>query len=811
MTQILLVFAERDAALALDLQQSLADEGYRIWQPPPGRSPQQRSYPRILEQGMLGSAAIVLVWSEQASQDIGVQQQLHFLQRICRVVFPILLDSTALPDLFAPPVLLPWQGDVPATRTALCRLPVFPRALSMTAFERFCQQAAHEHIRQRTQAIAQACVLLQQNQHREEVLAILQYLARYDLIRSVQDLAQEVLRADTALLQAGASQQGGSQILLREEPLIESETSITLAIVSESETWRGGAGQEEIEGRITLDPQSNLLYTLSSLPEEEVSSPGGAEWDFYLVDIPFTLHKAPGKSSYHEVTFILELETPGSTAFDLFPADITTPVHDPTFYTVSAEMKIEKVANPQEYSRSIRFTSIYPIITAFGEGEQHVYWRYEESSQQKEVRPGIRHTLIILRVPHGTSAIDGVIRYRVVIAKHLRGLWRSREGHVPSYPVRWTLGKAVPSFFPKPGLATKTERSLHPGNGAHTDICLLCALAEEAEGLKEAFREELGVTFQRAYHDRLRREYDYTLIRNREGEELSVLVSWLPHMGSLETGMHVKPLLEECRPRFAAMTGICAGDSEKVRLGDIIVAERAFLYDVGKCVRDEKGQLQLRHDTQTWSPPIEVIHFAHGFHDWQPVVAREPRPVTLQQQRDWLLSALLELHLSQQKERPRIDDLALDELERNAPQWRTIVWTLQQGSEAYLTAERGLKDPQKIARLPYGKEVFPYRDPPQPAVVIAPVGSGNAVRSDRPFHFIKEPVRGTTAIDMEGAAFYRTLSEFPTIHFLFVKGVSDYADEQKDDSYHTYASKASARYLLAFVRAYVTTRRLPAS
>ncbi|HEY1352142.1 MAG TPA: TIR domain-containing protein [Ktedonobacteraceae bacterium] len=806
MTRLFLVFTQADVTLAQELQDSLADDGYLLWQPPPGRSPQENAYSRFLEQGMLGSAAIILVWSEQASQDPWVQQQLLFAQRLCKRVFPVVLDAAAFPDLFVPPAELPWQGNGQATAAALRSSPAFPRTHSITPFEHCCQMAAHEHLRQRKEAIAQAALLLEENQVRAAVLALLTYLAHADLMMSVRDLAKEVLRTDTARLQATAMQQHTGPLLLSEEPLNQTDSSITLPIVSESEIWRGQAAREETEGKITLDPESNLLYALSAFWEAEPA------WDFYLVVIPFTLHKAPGKNYYREVRFILELETPGSTAFDLFPDEITSALDEPTFYTVSSDMHIEQVENPQEQSkRSIRFTRMYPSITAFGEGEQRFYWTYEGKNEQTEVRPGTRHALLVLRVPQGTHSVDGTIRSKVVVARHLRGLWRSRESLVPAYPIRWTLGATVPSFFPKHVLAEKAERSLQTRKDVHADICILCALAEEAEGFKEAVSEELGVTFWRAYHERLRRDYDYTLIHNAEGEELGVLVAWLPQMGSLETGMQLQPLLKEFQPRFAAMTGICAGDRETVKLGDIIVAERAFLYDTGKCVRNAQGQLQLRHDTQTWSPPLEVVHFVRGFHDWEPVVARQSRPATLQQQRDWLLHTLLELYLAQQNATPRVDDLALDDLEKHAPEWRTIVWTLQHGSEVYLTAERALKDPQKVADLRYGKEVFPYQDPKQPAVFIAPVGSGNAVRSDRPFPFIKEPVRGTIAIDMEGAAFYRTLSEFPTIHSLLVKSVSDYADAQKDDSYHAYASKVSARYLCAFLRAYVTTRRFPVS
>src|SRR5207302_8972620 len=63
-------------------------------------------------------------------------------------------------------------------------------------------------------------------------------------------------------------------------------------------------------------------------------------------------------------------------------------------------------------------------------------------------------------------------------------------------------------------------------------------------------------------------------------------------------------------------------------------------------------------------------------------------------------------------------------------------------------------------------------------------------------------------IDMEGAAFGLVMSRHPLIRWLIVKGVSDYADQDKNDAYHDYAAHASALYALSFIQAYVTNERL---
>src|SRR5436305_6188727 len=88
------------------------------------------------------------------------------------------------------------------------------------------------------------------------------------------------------------------------------------------------------------------------------------------------------------------------------------------------------------------------------------------------------------------------------------------------------------------------------------------------------------------------------------------------------------------------------------------------------------------------------------------------------------------------------------------------------------------------------------------------MASGSAVRAEHPFEEVRAPVRGTVAIDMEGAAFGLVMSRYPHIRWLVVKGVCDYADRTKNDTYYNYAACASALYALSFIRTYGTNERL---
>ena len=95
------------------------------------------------------------------------------------------------------------------------------------------------------------------------------------------------------------------------------------------------------------------------------------------------------------------------------------------------------------------------------------------------------------------------------------------------------------------------------------------------------------------------------------------------------------------------------------------------------------------------------------------------------------------------------------------------------------------------------------------ACYLKSMASGHAVRRNNPFSEVQRPVRSAIAIDMEGAALGLVMSKHPTVPWLIVKSVSDYASPKKNDKYRAFAMQASSRYALSFIREYVTNERLP--
>ncbi|MHB8598582.1 MAG: 5'-methylthioadenosine/S-adenosylhomocysteine nucleosidase family protein [Ktedonobacteraceae bacterium] len=538
-------------------------------------------------------------------------------------------------------------------------------------------------------------------------------------------------------------------LVFTNEPLIPSKTTVTLSILSEenvisgSNTRRGTDLPQRmlLEGQITLDPGGRIFFIplLESTSSEPLLVPDRSKWDLYLVYLPFTLHPAPGKAYYEEITFFIDLATTGARAYDLFPAGIISEVEETKTYTLSPQCTFKELGiSMGRISRQIQFKGLHPIISAFGKDEHTFYWIHQGFKEQKAVFPETKHAAVILQVPRGTHLVEGNIYYNVKIVKKMVGGFRQKDGKVDTFPIHWDLQDAPPLFKVEatqsqgPVIDAAPHRQItHSSVATHFDVCLFCALAEEAQVCIREIERLCSVTFQPGISARSG-PYRQTIIQNKQGEPLTIRVSWQLKAGPVEAGLHIRPVLEECTPYFAAMTGICAGDKRKVQLGDLVVASSAFAYDTGKVVIGKDGKPQLLHELDTWNASPDVLQFALMFQEWQSVVAGIARPAALRQ---------------------------------------TV------------------------------------RETQAPKLHIAPVASGHTVRGDNPFEEICLFVRTTAAIDMEAVTFYRTSAGFPNIRSLFAKGVSDYADGEKNDSYHDYASAISTAYMVSFIQEFVTSER----
>lgn len=164
------------------------------------------------------------------------------------------------------------------------------------------------------------------------------------------------------------------------------------------------------------------------------------------------------------------------------------------------------------------------------------------------------------------------------------------------------------------------------------DVCIVCALPEEVRAFLEIMRQQCEGTIEKRISPRYHYSYCFATIKNDKDEPLNLHISWLPRYGPQEMTLHLSRVLEECQPRIAIMTGICAGDMQYVQLGDLVVAERIFTYDNGKFTLDEHGRKVHLHDTMTYQLDSNILQFLELFDEWKLLIAYLERPSSLPEQ-----------------------------------------------------------------------------------------------------------------------------------------------------------------------------------
>ena len=197
MTTIFVSHAKEDAACAEAIRKGLETRGYSVWREPPTLSLKSLQYSRTMENALLGSAAIVLLWSSSAAGSEWVERHILLAQRLKKPLFPVVLDGTDLPNTLIVDTII--TGKPSCDDAVAHLLPHLPPAHSTDALILLSEEAAHDSLislRTRKVAIDHAAEMLQRGEHREAVLALLEYIARRDPIMGVRDKAIAVLEAD---------------------------------------------------------------------------------------------------------------------------------------------------------------------------------------------------------------------------------------------------------------------------------------------------------------------------------------------------------------------------------------------------------------------------------------------------------------------------------------------------------------------------------------------------------------------------------------------------------------------------------------
>jgi len=193
MTTIFISHAKENADCAEQIRQRFEIQGYGVKREPVSLSTGSILFSRSIERAILGSTAVILVWSSSAAQSEWVERHILFAQQLKKPIWPVLLDATPLPTTLRPETTI--INTSSCTDVAAQLLPSLPPANSTDPLIVFAEHSAHEHIHLRKEAIAAAAEMLQHGEHRESVLAVLEYLALNDQMTSVREKAQEVLES----------------------------------------------------------------------------------------------------------------------------------------------------------------------------------------------------------------------------------------------------------------------------------------------------------------------------------------------------------------------------------------------------------------------------------------------------------------------------------------------------------------------------------------------------------------------------------------------------------------------------------------
>ena len=330
------------------------------------------------------------------------------------------------------------------------------------------------------------------------------------------------------------------------------------------------------------------------------------------------------------------------------------------------------------------------------------------------------------------------------------------------------------------------------------DVLILTALKDELQQLEKVEEGALGAWEEGK--DRSGFPYKVRDFQSEDGHRLRVAATRATDQGAELTAVAATAMVRELRPTCLAMCGICAGRRGKVSLGDVIVADKVFKYDVGKLKafvdqnKRTEEVLQEQHVynlAATWKRKCE---------DFPAVTQREiarKRPATYEARGRWLIHSLAkhqEDRCSPPSQHPRRRD--------RCPNWPEVLHWLRQRD--LITPEAPLELIQKGWKKVENERLeYPDGHPGEPpfAIHVGPLATGgNVIVDTEAFDRLEKMERNVLGLDREAAAIGMVAHETGTKWMIVVKAVQDYADPDKDDSMRGFAASASARFFLEFLR-----------
>ena len=369
-------------------------------------------------------------------------------------------------------------------------------------------------------------------------------------------------------------------------------------------------------------------------------------------------------------------------------------------------------------------------------------------------------------------------------------------------------------------------------------VTILCAKFDEAEQLRQTF-SHLGSRFQDLCHHNI--VYDHLDLTDPQGHRLDLDLYSGDQGGSVMTSEIATRILQESKPHWLLMTGVCAGNPHRVKLGDLVIADRVYDLNSGKAIVDQT--LPEIHapeiNPHLRNPILKTLSEIEDKKEWGQLI-KVARPVSPRYKKEVLRSILYQQR-TQQLERTgnpilmelRPGDkygLGLREIQKQIPsptscplkECANLLQKMSRGPEPLITYcdqsfKYYLQDQQyrQISDL-NGRGEFPEPDPSDPATHLAVMATDvSRVRADLSAEAWQEMEekrdRNLSGLEMEGYGLYEAVHKYnginyednrPKVQVLLIKGVSDVGDPEKDDQFHKYGKQISAAFVYKFLIKY---------
>jgi nucleoside phosphorylase len=351
----------------------------------------------------------------------------------------------------------------------------------------------------------------------------------------------------------------------------------------------------------------------------------------------------------------------------------------------------------------------------------------------------------------------------------------------------------------QPFSGSTNPSSTTPSTTTPIVVCIMCAIQLEATAVEDIFTGK-GFTFTEAFTSN-QTHYRHATGKARFGNDVKVLLFTPARMGGIATAMLTDHVINEFNPRVVMMTGVCGGRRGEVHLGDLVVADRVFSLE-GKATI---GGMQ--YDIQTWQVQDQLLSVLETLNKNIAEWWTEARPTTMEFKMQTIERALFDANDQGVRAAQLKDACGCSDDNSMFQKLRTALIDSNRiefrDGEFFLTEWRK-SEIQHIVDL---GDDFPESPLSQRAQAhIGPVAiSPSGVRSDMTPEVWAEIVkfeRKVLGVEMEGVGLFASGARHRTATVLFAKGVMDFADQYKDDSFKQYAARLSASWAWAFVDRY---------